>query len=175
MRLALLVLCALVAAALVAAALAAPPRPIIGILTLPCTDSDCRSSQSFPASYVKFVEAAGGRVVPIPYNATAEQVIQLFSQLNGVLFTGGDADLSNGSPFFEQVKFIFGLVFAMNQAGTYLPLWGTCLGFEAIVCACSGDPSILSGNFDSWNYPVAITPTPAAAAVRAVKAAQHAH
>ena len=39
-------------------------RPVIGILTLPCTDSsfcDSQRTSYFPASYVKWVEAGGAQ------------------------------------------------------------------------------------------------------------------
>ena len=44
------------------------------------------------ASYVKWIESAGGRVVPIPYNIpTVEELDTLLSKINGVLMPGGDA------------------------------------------------------------------------------------
>jgi gamma-glutamyl hydrolase len=149
----------LLLAAIIVAAHALNTRPIIGILTLPCYDPDCQSSQSFPASYSKYLEAAGARVVPLPYNWSSAQMDSMLGQINGVLFTGGGAELDNASPFFQQVQHIFGKVVAFNQAGTHFPLWGTCLGFEALVRACSNDPHILFDNYDSWNYSVPIVPT----------------
>jgi len=49
-----------------------------------------RSEYSFiPASYVKYLEMAGARVVPIYYDAPKEYYDNLLTKLNGVLFTGG--------------------------------------------------------------------------------------
>ena len=44
--------------------------------------------------YVKWIEAAGAQVVPVPYNLTESQVEELFMKLNGILFTGGGLSLS---------------------------------------------------------------------------------
>ena len=41
------------------------------------------------ASYVKYIESAGARVVPIHYNSTTATIANLVNKLNGVLFTGG--------------------------------------------------------------------------------------
>ncbi len=60
--------------------------------------------QYFPASYVKFVEAAGARVAPLKYDMPVAELQTMMRGLNGVLFTGGGADLTDGQPFFEQVR-----------------------------------------------------------------------
>eukprot|EP00455_Lapot_gusevi_P039032 TRINITY_DN4373_c0_g1_i12.p1 TRINITY_DN4373_c0_g1~~TRINITY_DN4373_c0_g1_i12.p1 ORF type:complete len:341 (-),score=132.40 TRINITY_DN4373_c0_g1_i12:100-1122(-) len=133
-------------------------RPIIGILTLPCTGSFCKKSQYFPASYPKFIEAAGARVVPIFYDMTTTEVKSVLDNVNGVLFTGGDASLTDTSTFFKTVQLIYNTVVDKNSQGVYFPLWGTCLGFEGIIRACSADPDILS-SFDAWNYSIPLQPT----------------
>lgn len=68
-------------------------RPIIGILT-----QDTRSTGNLkfqklgrtyiPASYVKWIESAGGRVVPIPYDADKSTLKHLFQSINGLLLPG---------------------------------------------------------------------------------------
>jgi len=46
-------------------------RPVIGIVTEPTSPSLAKYGNSFiSAGYVKFVEMAGARVVPIPYLTT---------------------------------------------------------------------------------------------------------
>ena len=42
-------------------------------------------------SYVKFLEGAGARVVPIPYDQPLATTAKLVKSLNGALFTGGSA------------------------------------------------------------------------------------
>jgi len=42
------------------------------------------------ASYVKWIESAGALVVPIHWDASYEELDNLFNSVNGMLFTGGD-------------------------------------------------------------------------------------
>jgi len=44
------------------------------------------------AAYVKFVEAAGARVVPLIWGEPEEVTLDKLSKLNGVLFPGGAND-----------------------------------------------------------------------------------
>ena len=57
-------------------------RPVIGILTHPGDGANGRLSNAtnaanIPASYVKFVESAGARVIPIIYNEPEDLIIQV--------------------------------------------------------------------------------------------------
>ncbi|KAG0431365.1 hypothetical protein HPB47_021855, partial [Ixodes persulcatus] len=45
------------------------------------------------ASYVKFVELAGARAVPVFTNEPEDYYVNLFHAVNGILFPGGEADL----------------------------------------------------------------------------------
>ena len=45
------------------------------------------------ASYVKYLEMAGARVVPIHYKSSSDQLAALFKKINGILFPGGGMDL----------------------------------------------------------------------------------
>lgn len=65
--------------------------PIIGVFTQPTSsyDGDCSGNCLYvAASYVKYLEAAGARVVPVNYYASEEQLDELFSSVNGFLFPG---------------------------------------------------------------------------------------
>ncbi|CAL4060936.1 unnamed protein product [Meganyctiphanes norvegica] len=84
------------------------------------------------SSYVKFVEAAGVRVVPILINQNQEYYEKLLKLVNGVLFPGGAVPIDNTSGFGRAGKIIYDLAVAMNAAGDHFPLWGTCLGFELL-------------------------------------------
>lgn len=60
-------------------------RPIVGILTLPNYFPQWPQYRSyFPASYVKWLEGGGARVVPIPFTTPEADVRALFPSLNGV-------------------------------------------------------------------------------------------
>jgi len=45
------------------------------------------------ASYIKFIELAGGRVVPIPYDADTATLDKIFNGINGILFPGGGTEI----------------------------------------------------------------------------------
>ncbi|XP_072392951.1 gamma-glutamyl hydrolase-like [Diabrotica undecimpunctata] len=104
--------------------------PIIGILTQP---SDYYDYDTFiAASYVKFVESAGARVIPIWINQSIEYYERVVSYTNGVLFPGGAASLVQPGGYGDTAKIIYRLAVNLNKEGNYYPIWGTCLGFEVI-------------------------------------------
>ena len=68
---------------LVAAATAQNLRPIIGILSMPNDEPYDQSIRGFfPASYVKWLEMAGARVVPLPFDRP-DVVAALLPSING--------------------------------------------------------------------------------------------
>ncbi|KAH6920076.1 hypothetical protein HPB50_028936 [Hyalomma asiaticum] len=112
----------------------ATDRPIIGVISQHLyshTYNPNRTETYIAASYVKYVEASGGRVVPVFVNQTKDYYKKLFNSINGVLLPGGEADL-NSSGYLSAAKIIFDLAIEANKNGTHFPLWGTCLGFEAL-------------------------------------------
>ena len=129
-------------------------RPIIGIFAQPTTSTqgDCKGSCTYiAASYVKYIESAGGRVVPIDYYATNAELDALLPSLNGVLFPGG------GSAFPSSAQYTFNKVKMFNDAGDYFPLWGTCMGFQWLLISATQDQNILdpkSGQMDAYNLSI---------------------
>uniref|UniRef100_A0A7S3NMH3 folate gamma-glutamyl hydrolase n=1 Tax=Aureoumbra lagunensis TaxID=44058 RepID=A0A7S3NMH3_9STRA len=106
-----------------------PDSPIIGILAQPSSVS----GQYVAASYVKFVEMAGGRAVPLSYYATNETTAYWLRQLNGVLFPGGSASIPDAVRYALEYS-----INKYNQDNEIFPIWGTCLGFEFLVEAFGG-------------------------------------
>jgi len=165
------------ALAVAAAAAAAPPpqvnnRPIVAILTLPVDlpDNPPGTTSYFPASYVKFVEAAGARVVPLRYDAPPSATAALLSRVNGVVFTGGAAAFFRAdgelSQYGATAKAAFDATVAAAAAGEWFPLHGTCLGFELVMTLAANNASVLSHKFDSENLLLPLELTPDAAASR---------
>ncbi|KAF7822609.1 gamma-glutamyl hydrolase 2-like [Senna tora] len=120
-------------------------RPVIGILTHPGDGASGRLSNAtnasyIAASYVKFVESAGARVIPLIYNEPQQNLDKKLELVNGVLFTGGWAKTGL---YFETVEQIFKKVLEKNDGGEHLPLYGICLGFELISMIVSKDKNIL--------------------------------
>ncbi|CAM1295433.1 GGH (predicted) [Pycnogonum litorale] len=115
-------------------------RPIIGIITQETNDKLRHyGKEIIPASYVKMVEAAGGRVAVIKGNQPYEYYKKMFSQINGALFTGGWVSIEPAESIYAQSgKYIFELAVEANKRGDVFPIWGTCLGFELLSYLLSG-------------------------------------
>ncbi|KDO36288.1 hypothetical protein CISIN_1g028817mg [Citrus sinensis] len=84
-------------------------RPVIGILSHPGDGASGRLNNSknasyIAASYVKFVESAGARVIPLIYNEPEEILFEKLKLVNGVLLTGGWA---KKGLYFQIVEKIF--------------------------------------------------------------------
>lgn len=84
------------------------------------------------ASYVKFVEGGGARVIPIWINKTEEYYIEIMSRINGVLFPGGATWFDQSDGYADAGMYIYKNAKRLNDAGDYFPIWGTCLGFELL-------------------------------------------
>ena len=142
-------------------------RPVVGILTQPWQQAmategyteahdanvhehEDNAKQSYiAASYVKFVESAGARVVPIMYTASDEEIVRVFAGLSGILFAGGDADIRPGARYYETAKKLYDLAEASNLKGETFPIFGTCLGWELLaVLASGGNYSVLHTDYD---------------------------
>ena len=76
-------------------------RPIVGILaqdidTTKLTSMKNSNYKSYiAASYVKFVESGGARVVPVLINQPEEYYRMIFNSINGLLIPGGAVDFDN--------------------------------------------------------------------------------
>ena len=100
---------------------------------------------------IRYVESAGARVVPINYYASNEQLDDVFSKVNGFLFPGG------GAVFPSSAQYIFDKTVEANKAGDFMPLWGTCMGFQWLLISASRDQDILdpkSGQMDAYNLSI---------------------
>jgi len=121
-------------------------RPIVGILTQPTDGILMKYGSSYIASsYVKYVESAGARVVPLFHNSTTEELDTIFSKINAILFPGGGADLSPDTQIFQTGKYVYQKALEANDNGDFFPIFGHCMGFELLALITSQDPNILSG------------------------------
>lgn len=78
-------------------------------------------------SYVDWVEAVGARVIPLINGEDQNVTLDKLSRVNAVIFPGGDGD------YLKYGEFVFNKIKEINENGTYLPLWGTCMGYENMV------------------------------------------
>ncbi|XP_069587504.1 gamma-glutamyl hydrolase [Ranitomeya imitator] len=115
-------------------------RPVIGVLTQETHFENLQhlGSSYLAASYVKTLESAGARVIPIRINLAEEEYVKIFTAINGVLLPGGGVDLKD-SGYARAAKIFYDLALAANDKGDYFPIWGTCLGFEQLTVLTSGE------------------------------------
>jgi gamma-glutamyl hydrolase len=130
--------------------------PVIGILAQPLFRVNATTYEDLyiAASYVKWLEAGGGRSIPIPYDTQSTELLDdLFGQINGLFLPGGDSTL----PF--AIHYLLQKADDSNRRGAYFPVWGTCLGFEFLMEFFGGDAAMQSG-FNSTNIslPLLINP-----------------
>ncbi|XP_068860950.1 gamma-glutamyl hydrolase [Aphelocoma coerulescens] len=133
-------------------------RPIIGILSQECHfDEYQRFGRSYiAASYVKFVESAGARAVPIRLNLTDEEYDKIFHSINGVLFPGGGVDLRT-SEYSRVAKIFYHKALEANDKGDYFPIWGTCLGHEELTYLTSGEVLLVHTKTNGFSLPLNFT------------------
>ncbi|XP_070580142.1 gamma-glutamyl hydrolase-like [Ptychodera flava] len=114
--------------------------PIVGIVTQLSDGKKKEHGQEFiAASYIKFIESAGARVVPIVLQQSEEHYEQMFNSINGLLLPGGDPDLLE-SEVARVSKIFYKLAIKANDEGDVFPIWGTCWGFQFLMCiACNKD------------------------------------
>jgi gamma-glutamyl hydrolase len=113
------------------------------------------SSSFINSDYVKWLEASGARVVPVHYNASHQDLLSLFSHINGLVYPGGD-DILNRTQYYYAAKLLFDAAVEANKMGDVFPLWGTCLGFQFLNVAVYGSVDILS-RFDAENISLPLT------------------
>lgn len=75
-------------------------RPTIAILSLVVSGKEiiervpkAENSSYIAASFVRFIETAGGRVVPLQENRKDEEIDKILKSVNGAIIPGGDKHL----------------------------------------------------------------------------------
>eukprot|EP00890_Picochlorum_soloecismus_P001023 jgi/Picsp_1/1921/NSC_05387-R1_protein len=105
-------------------------RPLIGILSQGGEPAP-EGSSYIAASYVKFVESAGARAVPILHDMSKKEMERRFRAVNGILIPGGGQDLSPGHPYYDAVEHLFDLAVKENDAGVVYPNHMNGIAFDA--------------------------------------------
>lgn len=120
-------------------------------------------SQYIAASYVKYVEASGARVVPIFFDGDESYLDEMFRSVNAVLFPGG-GQILDGSQLLKTTQFFVSRAAQAYESGDYFPIFGHCQGFELLLMAVTGlmeeqvltnDPSFAAENV---SLPLMFTP-----------------
>ena len=99
---------------------------------------------------------AGARVIPLNWNDTDEHLLDLVTQINGVIYPGGETILLNDdgsyTDYARKGKLVLDKIKEMNDNGIYYPVWGICLGFQEITVIEAPYPDVFQRyKFDSSN------------------------
>ncbi|XP_063062666.1 gamma-glutamyl hydrolase-like [Engraulis encrasicolus] len=131
--------------------------PIIGILAQEMKKPDLHGNSYIAASYVKSLESAGARVVPVMVNQPEEDYRQLFHSINGMFLPGGAANLMD-SGYAKAANIFYRLALEANDQGDYFPIWGTCLGFEQLLVITAGENLLCRTNTSGISLPLDFRP-----------------
>ncbi|XP_029384939.1 gamma-glutamyl hydrolase [Echeneis naucrates] len=131
-------------------------RPIIGVLAQEVYKPEPNRTAYIAASYVKFLEAAGARVVPVMINQKPEEYRRLFKSINGILYPGGGVSIVS-SGYQRAAAIFYDLAIEANQKGDYFPVWGTCLGFQQLTYLTSGKRLLSKTNTSAVALPLNFT------------------
>ncbi|XP_041474547.1 gamma-glutamyl hydrolase A-like [Lytechinus variegatus] len=127
---------------------ALPLRPVVGVLAQGSSSSIKKYGASYiAASYIKYLESAGARVVPVLVNQTDEYYNNIFKSLNGILFPGGGSDIVDVSHigYSGAAHILYHKALEANKQGDFFPLWGICLGFEELMVQTAGEDVLIEG------------------------------
>ncbi|XP_061096302.1 gamma-glutamyl hydrolase [Conger conger] len=131
-------------------------RPVIGVLAQELYKPLPLGSSYIAASYVKYLESAGARVVPVKINQTYNEYERLFNAINGVLFPGGGVSIV-ASGYATAASIFYELAIKAKYKGDYFPIWGTCLGFEELTYLTSGKVLLTATNTSGVALPLIFT------------------
>lgn len=120
-------------------------RPIVGIPTMKITDElllkkvpKLKDREYIASSYVKFVEMAGARAVPIPIKLNDTHLEKVFGSINGLLFPGGETNLKD-SGYYKITKKLMKMAIKENEKGRTFPILGICRGMQALIVHTVGN------------------------------------
>ncbi|CAH1722376.1 unnamed protein product [Aphis gossypii] len=139
-------------------------RPVIGILTQEVYWSSFNnlkpSNYSYiAASYVKAIEASGGRVVPVFTNRTTEYYINIVRKVNGILIPGGGSAFNISFGISQSTNEIFHIAKHINNINDHFPILGICLGFELLLMASiNGKFPFSKCSAQNLNLPLTLVP-----------------
>ena len=140
-------------------------KPLIGITTRNRKDSDGHPLTALQHSYLNAIVQAGGMPMPIPSMLAEEDFADLYSRLNGILFSGGgDVSLEyfSGSDHprigeVDKARDTTEITLMRAAANDGKPILGICRGAQVLNVALGGTlythiPDQIKGALDH-DYP----------------------
>jgi gamma-glutamyl hydrolase len=131
-------------------------NPVIGVLVFPIPAEAAHPDKGYIfAYYIRWLEAAGAKVIPIYPWYTHSQLDEIIPKLNGILFPGGDRAFKMTEDWERVSIHLFRWTIELNDSGTHFPLWSTCLGYEFLSVVLMGKDD--RSQFQAENFPSPIT------------------
>lgn len=119
-------------------------KMVIGVITEPFPENSNTSGNStIVYSYVSYIQSFGFDTLPLFHDYSDEEFSIIIPKLNGLLFQGGDRNLTEAYVEKQYGK----IIEIANKAK--IPIWFTCQGFQYLIYYLSDFKTKLS-NFDSW-------------------------
>lgn len=102
-------------------------EPLIGILAQPLFHS-LPNVSFIAASYVQYIEAAGGRAVPIVYTDPKEEIIRRFKEVSGIILPGGTVglDATSAERYDDVAMMLFEMAVEEHHNGDVIAMHGFC-------------------------------------------------
>ena len=114
-------------------------RPTIGVVTMANEDKklftgipNTDNTTYVAASYIKLIEAGGGRAVPLIADMPEEDLRKVIQSINGVILSGGDGDLAN-SHYERVARMVYEYsIKKLDEEGEHWPILGICRGSQIL-------------------------------------------
>jgi len=140
-------------------------RPIIGIVPMPL-DGDkilsenpsARSKEYFGSSFVKLIEMAGGRAIPLKEELMFDkkELRKILRSINGVIIPGGDGDLADsGYSVISQEAIKYSR--KQTKKGIPYPVLGICRGSQMIMQLASEEEILRPSDSSNLSLPLTMT------------------
>eukprot|EP00111_Clytia_hemisphaerica_P011288 TCONS_00033049-protein len=137
-------------------------RPMIGVLTVGLDMQeqlinhvpDVKGKAYVGSSYIKFLESAGARAVPIIEDIDEKELAALLPKLSGVLLPGNDDDTGDGG-YYKRVKQILQYSKMLKKKNQIkFPVLGICRGAQRMLVYMSGSDSQLAADAVNMSLPL---------------------
>ena len=137
-------------------------RPIIGIVSMPIRGANilenlntAQNESHIAASFVKLVEGAGGRVVPLVETFNDTMIKMLLKSINGVLLPGGsDALIRSNYRRISALAYEYSI--SMYKKGITWPVFGICRGFQMLMALEMNEEKPTIASTDAMNLTLSL-------------------
>ena len=108
-------------------------------------DAEDIQSSRVNYQYVRWLEQSRAEVVVIQPWYNENEVEDILSKVNGVLWQGGDRNLKLGGEYEKVAQIILEkIIMIYDTKGISIPLWGTCQGFELLHSLLANSTDVLT-------------------------------